>query len=80
VGLDMQDLMFNYSTEDGERETKEYSTIMDFLDDVESGAMDDVLECDDVNAEFFENELNTKHFDTVNDLYTHCCKIVGQED
>lgn len=76
----MQDLMFNYSTENGERETKEYSTIMDFLDDVESGAMDDVLECDDVNAEFFENELNTKHFDTVNDLYTHCCKIVGQED
>lgn len=76
----MQDLMFNYSTENGERETKEYSTIMDFLGDVESGAMNDVLECDDVNAEFFENELNTKHFDTVNDLYTHCCKIVGQED
>lgn len=72
----MKDLRIRYEIED-DLEDAEYDTIMDFTDKVESGEIDSVmLGRKKVVAEFFENPLLHKHFDTVADLYEHCKAIL----
>ena len=71
------DLRFDYETENGDRIYAECSTIMDFIDTMESDEADiPMLDYTDVHAKFFDNELNKKEFDTVGELLEHCKQIV----
>ena len=72
----MKDLKVSYTKQDGERANVEYSTIMDFMDEVEEDMDNPIMECKDVEADFFENSLHHQHFDSVRDLYNHCQRIV----
>lgn len=73
----MFDLMIGYDNENRERVTKGYDTIMDFIDEMESDNIDiPMMDYENVNAEFFENPLQIKHFDTIGDLYSHCKEII----
>lgn len=73
----MKDLLMSYEAETGLHVNQGFNTIMDFLDLIESGK-DDVLtlNCKNVHAQFFENPLNDKYFDTMEELYLHCKSIV----
>jgi hypothetical protein len=49
---------------------------MDFIDSMNSDISDvPMLDYRNVDAIFFENKLNTKHFETINDLLEHCIAI-----
>lgn len=72
----MKDLKISYTKQDGKRANVEYSTIMDFLDEMEEDISNSVMECKDVEADFFENPLHHQNFDSVKDLYNHCQRIV----
>lgn len=73
----MKDLKIDYDNENGERVTKEYDTIMDFIDEIESDSFDiPMMDYNIVNAKFFENPLQTYHFATIEHLYNHCKEIV----
>ena len=58
----MKDLRVSYTKYDGERANVEYSTIMDFMDEVEENMDNPIMECKDVEADFFENPLRHQHF------------------
>lgn len=74
----MIDLCFNYATKNSGNVTKEFDTIMDFTDAIESGDISkDILNGINVEAIFFENPLTKKHFDTVHELYNHCINIMS---
>lgn len=50
---------------------------MDFIDEMEHSDYGiPSLNNKDVNAKFFDNEHNKKHFDTVGELLEHCKQIV----
>ena len=71
------DLRFDYVTENDDRIYAECDTIMDFIDTMESDEVDiPMLDYRDVHAMFFDNELNKKEFDTVEELLKHCKQIV----
>ena len=71
------DLRFDYETENGDRIYAECDTIMDFIDTMESDEVDiPMLDYSDVHAKFFDNEHNTKVFNTVGELLEHCKQIV----
>lgn len=72
----MKDLQVSYTKQDGKRANVEYSTIMDFLDEMEGNINNPVMEYKDVEADFFENPLHHQHFDSMQDLYNHCQRIV----
>jgi len=75
----MKDLKISYDNENEERITTEYNTIMDFIDlmTLESVNTDiPMLDYKNVEAVFFENELNTRYFKTIEDLLHHCIAIV----
>lgn len=73
----IKDLKIDYDNENGERVTKEYDTIMDFIDEMESDSFDiPMMDYNNVNAKFFENPLQTYHFATIEYLYNHCKEIV----
>lgn len=73
----MKDLKIDYDNENGECVTKEYDTIMDFIDEMESDSSDmPMMDYSNVNAKFFENPLQTYHFATIECLYNHCKEIV----
>ncbi len=72
----MSDLKISYDNGNGERVTEAFSTIMDFTDFVESGSPDISMKGSNVEADFFENPLHHKHFDTIGDLYAHCKEIM----
>lgn len=73
----MKDLRINYTNENGEVIEQEYITIMDFLDLMESDNIDiPMLDYENVNAMFFENELNKKSFNTISELVDHCKLII----
>lgn len=75
-GKTLKDLRFYYTNGNNERVVEEYRTIMDFTDRVESGEIDaSVMSGSDVHAFFFENEHNTKWFQSVKELYDHCVNI-----
>ncbi len=58
----------------GKKTTAGYDTIMDFIDHMEEG-ISPVAKGVDVDAVFFENPLNTKHFNTMPELLAHCKAI-----
>ena len=52
----MVDLKIRYNNENDEIKSREYNTIMDFIDEMESDAIDiPMLDYDMVEATFFEN-------------------------
>ena len=72
----MKDLRIRYEVGDNIEESQ-YETIMDFVDQVESGEIDnEILGRKKVVAEFFENPLLHKHFNTIKELYEHCKAIL----
>ena len=74
----MMDLKISYNNENGQRITAQYETIMDFIDTMDSDEIDiPMFDYEDVDAVFFENELLTKHFETIEELYEHCIRITG---
>lgn len=73
----MKDLRISYDNENGQRINAEYNTIMDFIDVMDSGEIDiPMLDYQNVEADFFENPLLHKHFDTIEELYNHCTEII----
>ena len=73
----MKDLKISYDNENGQRINMEYDTIMDFVDVIDSDNIDiPMLDYVNVEADFFENPLLHKHFDTIEDLYNHCKSIL----
>ena len=71
------DLRFDYETENGDRIYAECDTIMDFIDTMESDEVDiPMLDYTDVHAMFFDNELNKKEFNNIEELLEHCKQIV----
>lgn len=71
----MKDLIITCKDKQGKRVKFEYDTIMDFTDKVEAGTAN--MDYTDINAMFFENELNTKSCSTLKELYQHCCNIIS---
>lgn len=73
------DLIVQYTSRTLGKEVRiAYDTIMDFMDSMESDDIDFSMlndESIDVRAEFFNNKLNTKTFDTINNLLEHCKNI-----
>lgn len=73
----MKDLKISYDNENGQRINMEYDTIMDFVDSIDSDNIDiPMLDYVNVEADFFENPLLHKHFETIEDLYNHCKSIL----
>lgn len=72
----MKDLVFKYN-QNGVRLTKEYETIMQFVDEIEDDEFDILMSayCN-VEAVFFENNLTKKYFNTIGELYRHCKDII----
>lgn len=70
----MKDLRILYTGTKGRRIVNEFNTIMDFITAFE---LDDITDGHEVFAEFFENPLNHKHFNSIVDLYNHCKEIVS---
>lgn len=74
----MKDLKITYNREQNVKVVKEYDTIMDFLDEVDAYKdKSKILNCFNVGATFFENDLNYKFFDTIQELYDHCKMIIS---
>lgn len=73
----MKDLKISYDNENEEKIYKEYDHIFDFTDDLESDNIDiPMMDYQNVEACFFENPLNNKCFDTIEELYHHCKSIL----
>ncbi len=72
----MKDLKIIYEDENGKCIDKEYNSIMDFIDEMESDNIDIMLNYTNVLAIFFENSFNTKYFDTIEELLEHCKNII----
>ena len=50
---------------------------MDFTNAMESDNTDiPMMDYENVEADFFENPLHHKHFNTIADLYNHCVVIM----
>ena len=72
----MKDLRISYDNENGQRINAEYNTIMDFIDVMDSDEIDiPMLDYGNVEATFFENAFQRKHFNTIEELYNHCVEI-----
>jgi hypothetical protein len=73
----MKDLKIRYENENGDKINAEYDTIMDFTDAIESDEIDiPMLDYTNVEADFFENPLLHKSFNTIVELYEHCKAIL----
>ena len=73
----MKDLKIIYDNENEERIEREYDTIMDFIDEMESDNTDiPMLDYRNVTAAFFENKFQVKYFSTIEELLEHCKKII----
>lgn len=76
----MFDLAFSYDNENGNRITMKYVFIFDFIEDMESDRVDiPMMDYQNVEADFFENPLQHKHFNSIADLYKHCNTIMDRE-
>jgi len=72
----MKDLSYTYMTSSHTFITREYDTLMDFMEDFERNtSVVIVSNQSDIEATFFENPRNTKKFKTIKDLYDHCVSI-----
>jgi hypothetical protein len=73
----MKDLKIRYENENGDKINAEYDTIMDFTDAIGSDEIDiPMLDYTNVEADFFENPLLHKSFNTIAELYEHCKAIL----
>lgn len=73
----MKDLKITYENENKEVISREYDTIMDFIDEMESDDVDiPMLDYTNVTYTMFENKLNSGNFDTISQLLVHCKEIV----
>lgn len=73
----MKDLRIKYKNENGKIINREYDTIMDFIDEMDSDKIDiPMLDYKNVTAAFFENPLQIKYFSTISELLNHCKKII----
>lgn len=73
----MKDLQIKYKNENGEIINREYDTIMDFIDEMESGNIDiPMLDYEVVSYIFFENRLNSGYGGTIKSLLDYCREIV----
>lgn len=70
----MKDLKLRYITSYGSASFIEYNTIMEFTDAFETKKVDN--EGTMAIAVFFENELRTKSFNTLQELYDFCIEIM----
>ena len=71
----MTDLKIRYNNENDEIKSREYDTIMDFIDEMESDAVDiPMLDYDMVEAIFFEKRK--EYFVTIAELLEHCKSIL----
>ena len=73
----MKDLRISYDNENGQRIKAEYDTLMDFINTIDSEDNIDIpmLDYEKVEADFFENPLLHKYFNTIEELYKHCVEI-----
>lgn len=73
----MKDLKISYDNENGQRIKTEYDTLMDFINTIDTEDNIDIpmLDYENVEADFFENPLLHKHFNTIEELYKHCVEI-----
>lgn len=73
----MKDLKIRYKNDNGDTISAEYNTIMDFTDAIESDDIDlPMQDYMNVEADFFENPLMHKNFNTIAELYEHCKAIL----
>ena len=74
----MKDLRISYNNENGQKINAEYDTLMDFINTMDSEDNIDIpmLDYENVEADFFENPLLHKHFNTIEELYKHCVEII----
>ena len=73
----MKDLKISYKNENDVVVKREYDTIMDFIDEMESDSIDvPMLDYTNVTYTLFENELNSGKFNTIADLLEHCKRII----
>lgn len=73
--IKMTDLKIRYNNENDEIKSREYDTIMDFIDEMESDAVDiPMLDYDMVEAIFFEKRK--EYFVTIAELLEHCKSIL----
>ena len=70
--MEAKDLRVSYVDENSQQQLREYDTIMDFLDEMES----DRFSASNIVADFFQNPLMQKKFDSLDELYQHCSEIV----
>ena len=73
----MKDLKIRYKNENGEVNEREYDTVMDFIDEMESDADGRPnLDYEVIRYMFFENPLNAGNETTIAWLLEHCRKII----
>ena len=73
----MKDLKISYKNENDVVVKREYDTIMDFIDEMESNSIDvPMLDYTNVTYTLFENELNSGKFNTIANLLEHCKRII----
>ncbi|WP_147415554.1 hypothetical protein [Roseburia sp. 1XD42-69] len=73
----MKDLWIKYKNENGKIINREYDTIMDFIDEMESDNIDiPMLDYEIISYIFFENRLNSEYGGTIEGLLEHCKEIV----
>ena len=74
----MYDLVFTYNTPDGKYQCRKYPYIGNFTDAYQwYQGNHPLMDATNIDACFFENSLNTKHFDSIQELYEHCLMIMG---
>ena len=69
--MSVQDLMFSYENENGEKVRLTHGRYISFLAETAPP-----LSGKDVDVYFFENPATKQHFATVEDLYHHCKMIM----
>ena len=73
----MKDFKVQYRNENGKIISKEYETIMDFIDIMESENPDiPMLDYEVISYTLFENPLNSGSNTTIGELLTHCKSII----
>lgn len=71
----MKDLIITYQNENEKTIRREYDKIFDFTEEIEGNGFNaPMLDYENVTAKFFENR--TESFNTIDDLYKHCVKII----
>lgn len=73
----MKDLKVKYKNENGQTIEKDFDTIMDFIETIESDNDDiPMLDYEVISYIFFENRLNSGYGGTIGSLLEHCREIV----